>query len=167
MTVLHCGEAAGATIRGSGMLKAISIAASALALGACASQPSDAGRPAGANSGVVEGSEMGAGAGQPTLGVVEGGLLGAEIGRSLSEGERRLALQAEYEALEYARPGQRTAWQSPQTGNSGEVVVGAAYEVNKLSCRELTHTVKIGGRVRVSRGTACRQPSSDWRVVGW
>ena len=149
------------------MRRATLTAAAVLALSACAGQPPAGGRPDGANSGVVQGSDVGAGAGQPTLGLVEGGLLGAEIGRSPTEGERQLALQAEYEAPEYARPGQRTSWRSPETGNSGEVVVAAAYEVNKLDCREFTDTVTIGGRVRVSHGTACRQPSSVWRVVGW
>ena len=149
------------------MGKATLTAAAVLALGACASQPTGVSRPDGANSGVVEQSDVGAGAGQPTRGLVEGGLLGAEIGRSLTDGERQLALQAEYEALEYGRPGQRTSWRSPDTGNSGEVVVGSAYQVNKLDCREFNHTVKIEGRVRVSHGTACRQPSSVWRVVGW
>jgi surface antigen len=140
--------------------------AGALMLWGCASEPTEVAPATGANSGVMVGSQVASGAGEPQLGIVEGGLLGADIGRSLSEADRQVAVQAEYEALEYGRAGQRTAWRSPNSGNFGEIVVGPAYEVNKLDCREFTHTVTIGGRARVSRGTACREVDSDWRVVG-
>jgi surface antigen len=43
--------------------------------------------------------------------------------------------------------------------------VGPSYEVNRLDCREFTHTVYIGGRARVARGTACRQPDATWRII--
>jgi surface antigen len=108
---------------------------------------------------------VGAGAGEPPLGSVQGALLGADIGRSLSEGDRRLALQAEYEALEYGRSGPATRWHSRETGNFGEVSVGSSYEVNALDCREYRHRVTIGGRARVARGTACRQPDGTWRNI--
>lgn len=120
----------------------------------------------GANSGVVIGSEVASGAGEVPLGAVQGGLLGADIGRSLDEGDRQLAAQAEYEALEYGRAGRPARWRSPDTGNRGEIVVGPGYEVNRLDCREYSHTVFIGGRPRLAKGTACRQPDSTWRIVG-
>jgi surface antigen len=58
------------------------------------------------------------------------------------------------------------AWRNPDTGNRGEVIAGTVYEVNRLDCREYTHNVAIGGRTRVARATACRQPDGVWRVVG-
>lgn len=120
----------------------------------------------GANSGIVEESRVGAGAGEMPVGAIEGGLLGLDIGRSLSEGDRQLALQAEYEALEYGRAGQPIAWRSGDSGSRGEVVVGPSYEVNRLDCREYTHTVYVDGRPRVVRGTACRRPEGTWRMIG-
>lgn len=139
----------------------------ALHLAACVTGSADEPRAvAGANSGVVLDSEVGAGAGEPKLGAIEGGLLGEEIGRSLDESDRQIALQAEYEALEYGRPGRPAAWSGGNSGNRGEIVVGPAYEVNRLDCREYTHRVFIGGRPRVAKGTACRQPDSIWRIIG-
>jgi len=120
----------------------------------------------GANPGIVVGSPVGSGGDGPPLGVMEAGLTGADIGRSLTPEDRRMALQAEYEALEYARPGQPTEWQNGASGNFGSIVVGASSEVNRLNCREYTHTVYIGGRARPVSGTACRLPDGVWRVVG-
>jgi surface antigen len=136
----------------------------ALALAGCASSGNTTGTIPGANPGVVLNSPVATGSGEPELGPVEGGLMGADVGRSLDDRSRAAALKAEYEALEYGRAGQPTHWQSGE--NRGEVVVGATYEVNRLDCREYTHNVFIGGRLRVVKGTACRQPDGAWRIVG-
>ena len=63
-----------------------------------------------------------------------------------------------------AAEGPRCEWRGA-SGNYGDVVVGPSYEVNRLDCREFTHTVYIGGRARVARGTACRQPDATWRII--
>jgi surface antigen len=121
---------------------------------------------AGANPVAVVGSPVGSGEGEPMLGMAEAAVTGADVGRSLTAEDRRLALQAEYEALEYGRGGQATEWRNRVSGNYGRIVVAAVYEVNNLDCREYTHTVYVGGRARVVRGTACREPGAVWRVVG-
>jgi surface antigen len=139
----------------------------AMLVAGCETAPDDGAiTTPGANPGVVLGSPVGAGAGEQPLGVVAGAVAGADVGRSLEDSDRPIALQAEYEALEYGRAGQPVAWRNPDTGNRGEVVAGTAYEVNRLDCREYTHNVIIGGRTRVARATACRQPDGVWRVVG-
>jgi surface antigen len=138
----------------------VAAAFGALLLAACGT---DAPSP-GANSGVVDGSAVAAGEGPATIGAIEGGLLGTDIGLSLNAEERAAAAQAEYEALEYGRAGQPTMWQAGST--RGEISVGTTYEVNQLDCREYTHTVYIGGRPRVVSGTACRQPDGTWRIIG-
>lgn len=121
----------------------------------------------GANTGHVIGSPVATGeADAAEVGPVEGGLTGADVGRSLSEAERKLALKAEYEALEYGRSGQPTAWQGRSGQNRGQINVGSSYQVNRLDCREYTHNVWIGGRLRVVKGTACREPDGVWRIVG-
>ena len=148
----------------------LAITVTGLALGACVPGPKQtAGTVAGSATGAVVGSQLGSGSGQgagAAIGALAGGLVGAEIGRSLDEADRQRALEAEYQALEYGRAGQRLEWRGGASGNYGEVVVGPSYEVNLLDCREFTHTVYIGGRARVARGTACRQPDATWRIIG-
>jgi surface antigen len=150
------------------MRKATNLALTAallLWLAACAAGEGDPQTAPGANSGVVLGSELQSGAAAPELGALQGTLLGADVGRSLGEDDRAEALQAEYEALEYGRPGAPVTWSARRGGTYGEIVVGSTYEVNRLECREFTHTIYIGGRPRVAQGTACRQPDSTWRVL--
>ena len=140
--------------------------AGALLLGGCAGSGVRTGAIPGANPGVVLNSPVGAGEGEASVGAVEGGLIGADVGKSLSAADREIALKAEYEALEYGRPGQPTGWRSRSGSIIGTIHVGATYQVNRLDCREYTHNVSIGGRLRVVRGTACRQPDGVWRIVG-
>jgi surface antigen len=152
------------------MLKVLVVASvSAFALAACSASNSGivtGAVPPGANTGVVIDSPVGSGAGQAPVGALEGAMTGADVGLSLTQGDREIALQAEYEALEYGRPGQPTRWENRKSGNGGEIKVGQIYQVNRLDCREYTHTVSIGGRNRVVHGTACRQPDGVWRVLG-
>jgi surface antigen len=145
------------------MLRVLTISAGALLLAAC-SQVTTGAIP-GANPGTVVGSPVASGAGETLIGPVEGGLMGADVGRSLNDADRAIALKAEYEALEYGRAGQPTIWQGNAGTNRGEIKVGSTYQVNRLDCREYTHNVWIGGRLRVVKGTACREPDGVWRIV--
>ena len=142
----------------------VAAVAGALSLSACQSGPGGT-ATAGANTGLVVGSEAAAGAGEPPVAAIEGIFLGAELGRSLDQSDRDLAVRAEYEALEYGRAGSATAWTNPETGNSGSIVPGGVSEINRLDCRSYTHKVSIGGRTRVASGLACRQPGGTWRMV--
>lgn len=144
----------------------VAAAAGALLAGCSGSGQVTTGAIPGANPGKVIGSPVASGDAEATVGVVEGGLTGAPVGKSLSPGDRALALKAEYEALEYGRAGQSTDWKSPTGEVSGSVHVGSTYQVNRLDCREYAHNISIGGRVRVVKGTACRQPDGVWRIVG-
>jgi len=120
----------------------------------------------GANPTAVVGSPIGTGAGLATVGAVEGGLMGADVGLSLNDADREIALKAEYEALEYGRSGVPVTWRGESGENRGEIRVGSTYQVNRLDCREYTHNVWIGGRPRVVKGTACREPDGVWQIVG-
>jgi surface antigen len=148
------------------MNKTTIFAAAALLLAACSGKPDTTGAIPGANPGTVVGGPLAAGAGEAQLGPVEGGLMGAEVGRSLDDKDRAIALKAEYEALEYGRSGQPTVWQSRASDNHGQITVGSSYQVNRLDCREYTHNVWVGGRLRVVKGTACREPDGVRRIVG-
>ena len=152
-----------------GLPMKLAMIAADLAIAGCTAEPNQtAGTATGAAAGAVVGSQFGSGLGdapEAAIGALAGGLVGADIGRSRDEADRQAALQAEFEALEYGRAGQPVEWRGA-SGNYGDVVVGPSYEVNRLDCREFTHTVYIGGRARVARGTACRQPDATWRIIG-
>ena len=79
------------------MRKAIVIAAGALVLAACSGRPGlTTGAIPGSNPGTVVGSPVATDAGAMPVGAVEGGLMGADVGRSLEEADRAVALKAEY-----------------------------------------------------------------------
>lgn len=150
------------------MLKSFAILALAALVpaGCTATNGTTTGVTPGANPGIVIDSPIATGSGEPTVGVLEGALSGADVGLSLSQRDREIALKAEYEALEYGRPGQPTRWRNRRSTNSGEISVGSSYQVNQLQCREYTHRLSIGGRTRVVHGAACRQPDGMWRILG-
>ena len=88
-----------------------------------------------------------------------GGLVGA-IGPDLSDGEKRRALEAEYQALEYTQGGETVSWQSGRV--RGEVVAYQPYRVGSQDCRQYMHTLNEAGPPRSVRGTACRNPNGSW-----
>ncbi|MER9265696.1 hypothetical protein NKI63_14115 [Mesorhizobium sp. M0410] len=91
-----------------------------------------------------------------------GGLVGGSIGASLSETEKRSALEAEYKALEYTASGQKVAWKSDSSAHRGEVVAAQPYRVGSQDCRQYTHTVFTGTAGATARGTACRNADGSW-----
>jgi surface antigen len=91
---------------------------------------------------------------------MRGGLIGGDVGKELGERDRRLALEAEYRALEHMPSGQPVAWSG--SGARGEVVAAAPYRVGSQDCRQYTHTVQAGGQARTARGTACRNADGSW-----
>ena len=139
----------------------LATALAAVFLGGC--QTAGSGRTPAAEAGAIAPatpiSSTGPGA------TVEGGFLSQDIRGDLTAAEKQAAANAEYRALEYGRAGQPVSWRGTGPGNYGEIVVGRGYEVNRLDCREYTHTIYVGGRAQVSKGTACRDPSGSWRAV--
>jgi len=129
-----------------------------LALSACSSTGTTG------NGGSVLGSFAGASS-HPTaasasiVAAMGGGLVGA-IGANLSDGEKRRALEAEYQALEYAQGGQAVSWESGRI--SGEVIAYQPYRVGSQDCRQYMHTLNEAGAPRSARGTACRNADGSW-----
>ena len=97
---------------------------------------------------------------------VVGGLAGTQIGRSLDTGDRGRAQAAEYRVLEFGLAGATTPWSDSVTRRYGEVVPGAAYRVNDMTCREYVHTIVADGRSETGRASACRSADGSWRVAG-
>ncbi len=143
----------------------------ALSLTACGPEGptrADAGLAVGALAGGLIGNSVGKGTGRAlatVAGAFVGGVVGHEIGRTLDEHDRRLAREAEYEALESGRSGAARTWRNPDNGRYGEVVPSRPYKRSGYDCRDYAHTVYIDGRPQVMRGTACRNPDGTWRSV--
>ncbi|WP_417020890.1 hypothetical protein [Candidatus Phyllobacterium onerii] len=81
---------------------------------------------------------------------------------SLDASDRKRALQAEYQALEYSPAGKTVEWKNSSGSHSGEVVAAQPYQVGSQNCRQYTHTVRIDGTPQSARGTACRNEDGSW-----
>lgn len=91
------------------------------------------------------------------------GFIDATVIPKLSENDRAQAAGAQFNALQFGRPGAPRAWQGDK-GTSGSVVVGPYVRVNNIDCRDFTHTVKLGGQDFAKKGLACRDASGTWSV---
>lgn len=83
----------------------------------------------------------------------------------LSAKERTEASSAQFNALQFGRPGAPRSW-SGDKGASGQVTVGPYVRVNNIDCRDFTHAVTVSGQSYVRKGTACREPDGRWSVAG-
>ena len=81
----------------------------------------------------------------------------------MNDKDRVEATSAQYNILQFGRPGAPRNWNGP-TGNSGKITVGPYVRVNTLDCREFNHTVKISDQVFRKTGTACRKQDGKWEV---
>lgn len=107
-------------------------------------------------------SSLTGGAKAPATGVLAAlgnGLIG---NASLDASDRKKALQAEYQALEYSPAGKTVEWKNSSGTRSGEVVAAQPYQVGSQNCRQYTHTVRIDGTPQSARGTACRNEDGSW-----
>ena len=132
------------------------VVAVALALGGC--DMTSSGGPGGSD--LLTDSVRGYAA--PAL----GGLIGPKLGSALDDNDRRLAYQAQMDALDHGAPGAPIAWRNPDTGRHGNIVAGPEYELNGAACRGYSHTVTIGGQLETVRKTACRNADGSWAAVG-
>lgn len=95
---------------------------------------------------------------------VSGFLDPAAIGL-LSAKERSEASTAQFNALQFGRPGAPRAWQG-DAGATGQVMVGPYVRVNNIDCRDFTHTVTVSSQSYSRQGTACRELDGRWSVAG-
>jgi surface antigen len=113
--------------------------------------------------GVLAGSQIGKGGGR-TAAMIAGGLLGmlggGLLGSRADQNDQKIAGGAASKAFE---TGQQTTWQNADSHNQGYVVPGA---VTRPGCREFQSVAMIGGKKQVVYGTACKDASGDWKIVG-
>jgi surface antigen len=153
-------------------LKAAIILAPALALGGCditGSGGDGPGSMTGAFSASI-GSAIGRGGNGAAAAVSNaalGGLIGGKLGAVLNDEDRRLAYEAQIDALDRGAPGAPVPWRNPASGHYGNIVPGPAYDQKGAKCRGFSHTVTIGGQLETARGTACRTtPEGPWAAAG-
>jgi surface antigen len=133
----------------------------------------EGGRPKtiiGGLGGAAAGGLFGAAVGGDTVGIIAGtligGLVGGAIGDRLDAADRREAREATQYSLERFRSGTTTAWQNPDSGNSGTVTPTRTYQAaNGQYCREFQQTITVDGEEQKGFGTACRQSDGSWKIV--
>ncbi len=99
------------------------------------------------------------------IAALDGGLIGGSVGKNLSEGDRRRALEAEYRALENTPGGQRVSWQGSEATSRGEVLAAQPYRVGSQDCRQYSQTVFTPAGSQTARGTACRSGEGTWTLL--
>ena len=152
--------------------KAWAILAGALALAGCdltSAGGEGPGTLTGAFSSASTGSAIGRGGHGAAAAVTNaalGGLIGGKLGASLNDDDRRLAYEAQIDALDRGAPGAPVPWRNPASGRYGNIVPGPAYDQKGAKCRGFSHTVTINGELETARGTACRGPDGTWMAAG-
>ena len=148
----------------------VSLLCAALLLAGCESGgKQEVGALLGAGVGALAGSQIGDGRGQlvaVAAGTLLGTLIGSEIGKSLDKADLAYMHQTQQQAFETAPSGTSTAWQNPDSGNSGAIVPQpAVQQTDGTYCREFQQTVTVGGNTETAYGQACRQPDGQWKII--
>lgn len=91
------------------------------------------------------------------------GLATEEIRGMFTGTARKLALQAEFKALQFGPTGAPVAWEG-RGERRGSVIPGPVYRIGSRDCRDYTHTFYVGDEATVRKGTACRREESDWKL---
>ncbi|XAT56630.1 glycine zipper 2TM domain-containing protein [Rhodobacteraceae bacterium IMCC1335] len=99
------------------------------------------------------------------LGAVAGMVIGADIGASLDELDRRMMNNNYQTALETSPTNTAVAWKNPDSGNSGSVKPTRTFYRADTVCREYTQEIIVGGRKQQGYGQACRSADGDWQIV--
>ncbi len=138
-------------------------------LAGCMGENETAGAALGGIVGGLAGNQFGKGDGKvaaTAAGAAIGALAGAQVGRSLDEQSRSAAQRAAVQSLE---SGQTITWDNPQNAAgpaSGQTtIVRSGRAADGRTCREYQTTVRIGGELQKSYGTACRDAAGQWQII--
>jgi surface antigen len=148
-------------------IRTLAVGLIALMLAGCAGEPgrrTGEGIALGALTGGLLGAATSRNPSAVVTGALIGGLVGGMLGNALDEEERRLAWEAEMDALENGPPGSPRTWRGRRA--YGTIVPGPPYPYASYQrCRQYSHTIYIQGRPQAARGIACRNPDGSWTPV--
>jgi len=143
-----------------------------LSLGACSwneSRPQTMGTVVGGVVGAIVGSKLGKGTGRgvtTVIGATLGAMWGQDIAKGMSDMDKHYSERATKDTLEHGKPGERTTWSNPDSGNSGTISADETYTNDEgEGCRQFETTVNVEGDERTATGTACRNPDGEWQIV--
>ncbi len=140
----------------------------------CVQQPEETGGSElfgtliGAAVGGLVGSQIGGGTGNKVAigaGVLAGGFLGNQVGKSLDCQDQQYHYDTTQNALETQKVGQSSTWVNPDSGHSGEITPTRTYSSEGQACRDFTQVIKVDGADETINGTACRQDDGSWKPV--
>ena len=97
-------------------------------------------------------------------GVTLGAFLGNEIGASMDKTDILMAQNARNYALENNKVSSQSAWENPDSGNSGVIYPTKTYSRGDQPCREFTQEINIGGNIQTGYGKACRMADGNWQL---
>ncbi len=123
----------------------------------------------GAGLGGLLGANVGGGKGKlaaVAIGVLAGAYFGSEVGKSLDSADKAYMDKNAKDGLEYSKTGTATAWQNPDSGNSGTFTPTSTYQTSAGdNCREFETTIYVEGKEETATGKACRQDDGTWKVI--
>jgi surface antigen len=137
--------------------RAVSVLAILSALGGCAT-----GHGAGmARSGGVAATPI------PASGVILGGVLASDAGKSLDPADVATMNDQTVRALETAPTGQAITWQNAVGGTQGQATPTRMFQQpNGNYCRDYNQSLIVKGQPISAKGTACRDSDGTWHIVG-
>jgi surface antigen len=103
----------------------------------------------------------------PASGVILGGVLASDAGKSLEPADIATMNDRTVHALETAPTGQAASWQNTVGGTQAEVTPTRMFQqANGNYCRDYTQSLIVKGQPISAKGTACRDSDGTWHIVG-
>jgi len=139
------------------------IAVLTLALGACATGPTQeqTGAVVGGALGGLLGAQVGGGRGTTAAiiaGTLAGAMIGGSVGRSMDDQDRMQVSRT----LETVPDNRAVVWTNPNTGQQFQTTPVSTFQSAGLDCRDYEVEAFIDGQREVIRGTACRDSQGRW-----
>jgi len=157
------------TLKSIRTLTALCLIASLAACSWSEDRTAKVGGAAGGILGGVLGSKMGKGVGRDAaiiMGATLGAMWGQDIAKGMTDVDKIFAERTTKDTLEYGKPGTKSTWSNPDSGNSGSVTAGDTYQNDEgEDCRQFETDVDVEGEQRAAKGTACRMSDGAWQVV--
>ena len=123
----------------------------------------------GAAVGGLLGSQIGGGSGNKVAigaGVLAGGLLGNNIGKSLDCKDQEYHSDTTQSSLERQPTGTTSSWRNPDSSHGGTVTPTKTYaKADGTPCRDFSQTIIVDGQQEEIEATACRQSDGTWQIV--